>query len=118
MSLVKAGILEKYDRTSYGATEETRGWFRNAFGGGVNDAAFAYSALAVQSWGESRLEYFKARLTEMWKLRPERFRVDKGKLSSASSGENFPTLARLLCEKLEEASYLCSLMEKSQKKEE
>lgn len=113
MSLVRAGILEKYDRKSYGATEEARKWFRIAFGGGVNDTAFAYSAMAMESWGKPRLEYFKTKLTEMWEQRPERIRADPGRVGS-SYGNDFPALAEILCEKMDEASYVWSLLHKNQ----
>src|SRR5579864_1380884 len=63
-SLVKAGILQKFDRKSYGITDDARKWFRTAFGGGVNDAAFAYSTMAVETWSEVRLNRFKSKLSE------------------------------------------------------
>ena len=115
-SLVRAGILEKYDRKSYGATEQARRWFRTAFGGGVNDAAFAYSAMAVASWGQSRLEYFKVKLTEMWEHRPERIKVDPGRTASSYS-EDFDALASILFEKMEEASYVWSMLRKVESSE-
>lgn len=111
MSLVKAGILEKYDSKSYGASVEAGQWFRTAFGGGVNDAAFAYSAMAVESWGKSRLEYFKSKITKMWEQRPERIKADIGRSGIAYS-EDFSSLIAILCEKMEEASHIWSLIEK------
>ena len=110
-SLVRAGILEKYDHKSYGATEEARKWFRIAFGGGVNDATFAYSAFTVESWGKSRLEYFKSKLTEMWEQRPERIKMDPGRTGFASSTEDFPSLVAILSEKMEDASFVFSLLQ-------
>ncbi|MDG6999645.1 MAG: hypothetical protein JRN15_11075 [Nitrososphaerota archaeon] len=113
MSLVRAGILEKYDRKSYGATDVARNWFRIAFGGGVNDAAFAYSAFTMESWGKSRLEHFKSKLTEMWEQRPERIKADPGRASISSYSEDFPSLVNILCEKMEEAYFILSLLQKS-----
>lgn len=112
MSLVKAGILEKYDSKSYGASAEARKWFRTAFGGGVNDSAFAYSAMDVESWGKPRLEYFKSKLTKMWEHRPQRVRADTGSSSFAAYNEDISSLVAILYEKIEEVSYIWSLIQK------
>jgi hypothetical protein len=115
-TLVKARILEKFDRKSYGITDDTRRWFRAAFGGGVNDAAFAYSTMAVETWSETRLNRFKSKMSEMWQERPERIKQDPARagfmLASDEDSGNFHTLAKLLCEKVEEASYIASMLEK------
>lgn len=111
-NLVKAGILEKFDRKSYGMTEDARKWFRTAFGGGVNDAAFAYSVMGAEAWSEMRLNHFKTGLTGMWEERPERVKHDPARIGLTGSGE-YSSLAKLLCEKVEEAHFLVSMLEKS-----
>lgn len=112
-NLVKAGVLEKFDRKSYGLTEDTRKWFRSAFGGGVNDAAFAYSTMGVDSWTEARLSLFKMRLTGLWEERPERLRNDPVRtgLMGAGTEEGYSTVQTLLIEKIGEVHSLASMLE-------
>ena len=113
-SLVRAGILEKFDRKSYGIAEDARRWFRTAFGGGVNDAAFAYSTMAVETWSEVRLDRFKAKLSEIWEQRPERIKHDPARIGFTLSNEDdHSRLEKLLFEKIEEVSYVLSVLEKS-----
>jgi len=113
-SLVRAGILEKFDRKSYGIAEDARRWFRTAFGGGVNDAAFAYSTMAVETWSEVRLGRFKAKLSEIWEQRPERIKHDPARIGFTLSNEDdHSRLEKLLFEKIEEVSYVLSVLEKS-----
>jgi hypothetical protein len=111
-NLVKAGILEKFDRRSYGLTEDARKWFRSAFGGGVNDATFAYSVMGVEAWSVSRLNHFKTNLSAMWEERPERVKQDPSRVGlTRSDEEEHSTLETLLFEKVEEANYLVSMLE-------
>jgi hypothetical protein len=116
-SLVKAGILEKFDRKSYGLADDARKWFRTAFGGGVNDAAFAYSTMAVETWSETRLSRFKEKLSEIWKDRPERIKRDPARIGSTTSlspnEDDYSSLLKLLCEKVQEASCVVSMLEKT-----
>jgi hypothetical protein len=114
-NLVKAGVLQKFDRKSYGLTEDARKWFRSAFGGGANDAAFAYSVMGTEAWSKVRLDYFKAKLTSLWEDRPERVKKDPARagLMSTPDGkeegvEYFSALEALLLEKVEESHYLAS----------
>jgi len=115
-NLVKAGILEKFDRKSYGLTENARKWFRSAFGGGVNDAAFAYSVMGTEAWSKARLDYFKAKLTSLWEERPERVKQDPARTGLISNidvkeeVEYFSALEALLLEKVEESHYLASAL--------
>jgi hypothetical protein len=115
-NLVKAGVLEKFDRKSYGLTEDARKWFRSAFGGGVNDAAFAYSVMGTEAWSKARLDYFKAKLTSLWEERPERVKQDPARAGLISSIEGkeeveyFSALEALLLEKVEESHYLASAL--------
>jgi hypothetical protein len=115
-NLVKAGILEKFDRKSYGLTENARKWFRSAFGGGVNDAAFAYSVMGTEAWSKARLDYFKAKLTSLWEERPERVKQDPARTGLISNidgkeeVEYFSAVEALLLEKVEESHYLASAL--------
>lgn len=117
-NLVKAGVLEKFDRKSYALTEDSRKWFRSAFGGGVNDAAFAYSVMGTEAWSKARVNYFKAKLTSLWEARPERVKQDPARTGLISSSEGkeegeveyFSTLEALLLEKVEESHYLASAL--------
>jgi hypothetical protein len=116
-NLVKAGVLEKFDRKSYGLTGDARKWFRSAFGGGVNDATFAYSVMGVDSWTEMRLSHFKTRLTGIWEERPERVRNDPartGLMGAWTEGE-YSTLEALLLEKVGEVHSLALLLEEKKK---
>jgi hypothetical protein len=110
-SLVKSGVLEKLDQRTYGPTLDAREWFRRAFGGGVNDAPFAYYALEMNSWGQSRLDHFKSKLSQMWNERAERFQIEGPTKSAPATFD--PTLdthalVKLLCEKMDEASYVAT----------
>lgn len=105
-SLVSAGVLEKFDRKSYGLSEEARGVFRAAFGGGANDAAFAYSTMGVESWSKLRLKSFKEKLGEIWEQRPQR--IKDGSRIESSTGE----LQKLLFEKIEEASQIVLMLQR------
>jgi DNA-binding PadR family transcriptional regulator len=109
--LVRAGILEKYDRKVYGVTEDARKWFRIAFGGGVNDTTFAYRAMDTESWSEARLENFKLEFTKMWQNRAERFKQDPSR--TGLTIDDSVTLYRLVLEKLKEAETLLNTMESS-----
>jgi hypothetical protein len=111
-SLVKAGILEKFDRKSYGITDDARKWFRTAFGGGVNDASFAYSTMAVETWSEMRLDRFKSKLSEIWEERPERVKQDPARFGLTLNQADYSSLTNLLNEKIEEASYVASMLKK------
>jgi hypothetical protein len=117
-NLVRAGILEKFDRTSYAVTENAKGWFRSSFGGGANDPAFAYSALAAESWSKTRYDYFIAVFGRMWENRPKKASGDSSKVlpsphpSDEKEEGDRSTLVRLLREKLEDAQILACLMEK------
>jgi hypothetical protein len=111
-ALVKAGVLEKLDRKCYGLTDYSRKWFRSAFGGGVNDAAFSYSVMGAETWSRDRLANFKAGLEAMWEQRPERVRQNAAGFG-LSSQEDHSKLEALLFEKIEEAHYIISLLEKS-----
>jgi DNA-binding PadR family transcriptional regulator len=111
--LVGAGILEKYDRKVYGVTEDGRKWFRTAFGGGVNDATFAYQAMDTESWSKARLENFNLEFTKMWQNRAERFKQDPSR--SGLTNEDSAILHSLVIEKLKEAEVLLKTMEKSSK---
>jgi hypothetical protein len=110
--LVKAGILEKFDRKSYGVTDNAHKWFRRAFGGGANDAAFAYSAMEAETWSELRLNNFKSDLTRMWLDRPERFNNDPSRCGITDGEEDCAMLMKLLYEKLDEVQTLASIIEK------
>jgi len=114
-NLVKAGVLEKFDRKSYGLTEDGRRWFRSAFGGGINDAAFAYSTMGVDSWSGTRLSHFKTRLTGLWEERPERVRDDPartGLMRAGTEEEGYSTVQTLLIEKIGEVHSLAMMLEK------
>ena len=112
-SLVKAGILQKFDRKSYGITDDARRWFRTAFGGGVNDAAFAYSTMAVETWSEARQNRFKSKLSEIWEERPERVKQDPARFGLTLNQGDYSRLTNLLNEKIEEAYYVASMLKKS-----
>jgi len=112
-SLVKAGILQKFDRKSYGITDDARKWFRTAFGGGVNDAAFAYSTMAVETWSVARLNRFKSKLSEIWEERPERVKQDPARFGLTLNQGDYSRLTNLLNEKIEEAYYVASMLKKS-----
>jgi hypothetical protein len=119
-NLVKAGVLEKFDRKSYGLTEDARKWFRSAFGGGVNDATFAYSAMAVDSWTEMRLSNFKTRLTGLWGERSEIVRNDPARtglmgVRDGKGEEECSTLETLLIEKVGEAQSLALMLDEKKK---
>ncbi len=108
--LVRAGILEKYDRKVYGVTEDSRKWFRVAFGGGVNDATFAYRAMDTESWSEARLESFKIEFTKMWQNRADRFKLDPSRCGLTN--DDSVILFGLVIEKLKEAEALLNTMER------
>ena len=110
-SLVKAGVLQKFDRKSYGLAGEARGLFRAAFGGGANDAPFAYSTMGVESWSKVRLERFKERLSEMWEQRPQRIKKDPAR-TDLTANERFE-LQKLLFEKIEEASQITMMLQRA-----
>lgn len=116
-NLVKAGVLEKFDRKSYGLTEDARKWFRLAFGGGVSDAPFAYSVMGVDSWTAMRLINFKAKLTGLWEERPERVRKDPARtgLMGAGEEEECSTLETLLIEKIGEVNSLALMLEEKKR---
>lgn len=114
-NLVKAGILEKFDRGSYAVTENAKGWFRSAFGGGANDAAFAYSSLAADSWTKTRFDYFTAAFARMWQDRQKKASGESPTISydgEKEMGER-SALVKLLHEKLEDARMLASLIERN-----
>jgi hypothetical protein len=118
-NLVKAGILEKFDRGSYAVAENAKGWFRSAFGGGANDAAFAYSSLAADSWTKTRFDYFTAAFARMWQDRQKKASGESPTIPSSSPhdgekemGER-SALVKLLHEKLEDARILACLIERS-----
>jgi hypothetical protein len=110
-NLVKAGVLEKYDRKSYGMTKETRKLFRTAFGGGITDPEFAYSVMYVDTWSKKKLDYFKMKLSSIWEERLERAKQDRVGIS-LNGNEEVSTIASLIKEKMDEASFLTSKLEK------
>lgn len=116
-SLVKARVLEKFDRKSYGVTDDTRKYFRAALGGGVNDATLAYSMMEVETWSEGRLARFTAQLAEIWKERPERIKQDGARAGYSVSNErdDYARLEKLLFEKVEEASSIVATLERISK---